>query len=322
MRVLMTGVSGFVGTRLIQYLNERSIRVTGISRRHPSNLDTSYIHEIFDITPRANWQHLLDDKEVVVHLADGFNRFEHLSATARDEQAVERLEATLNLARQAIGNGVQKFIYLSTIKAMCGTWASGVLDENTAPQSTSLYGRLKLETEQKIMEAAEGTQTRVISLRFPVVFGEQSDGNFNSLLRLADTPIPLPFKNLESRRSLISRSSLADAITTVVLDQGAHDGTFLVHDEAISIAQLITHLRIALDRSPRLFQMPPGLWPTLEALPKIGDMTLRFTRPLELTDVRFRRNFSWAPPVTMTEKLYATARAYRRSSELVSRKVS
>ena len=319
MRVLMTGATGFVGTRLIPKLNQRGVQLTGISRGLSGNLSPnpggSYSHEIFDIAPAADWHHLLDNKDAVVHLADGFNAYEKMPATTHDQAAFERAEATLNLVRQAIKAGVPKLIYLSTIKAICGASADEILDENTTPKPTCLYGQLKLETERKITQLSKGSETNVIILRFPVVFGKKADGNFTWLLKLADTPVPLPFKDLKNRRSMISRTSLTDAIATVVADQGAKRGTFHIHDDAVSVAQLIAELRTGLDRPQRLFQAPHLMWQMMQALPKINEITYRFTRSLELTDAKFRQEFPWLPSVTMAEELRRTARAYRRSAE-------
>ncbi len=314
-RVLVTGASGFVGPALIDQLIKSDALVTGTSRRRPSRAtapsNRQYSHATFDIQPGANWAPLLYDQDVVVHLADGFNAFEKLPVCAHDDRASRRMDATLHLARKAIDAGVQNFVYLSTIKAMCGVSADQVLDETIEPCPTSLYGRLKLAAEREIMQMARGSNTRVIVLRFPVVYGNGADGNFTRLLKLADTPFPFPFKALQSRRSLIGLDSLATAISTAALNHGAASGTYLIHDDAISVSQMIMQLRKGLNRPARLYTVRDTWWPMVEALPKIGDLLRRLTKPLELSDDRFRQSFSWSSPIVLDHELQRIAQNYR-----------
>ena len=316
MRVLVTGATGFAGPHLIRTLSEHGAQVTAVSRKTKPAPPWADRHESINISPRTSWGSLLKDTDAVVHLADGLNAFEHLPAHFQDDKSSERVEATLNLVRSAIASGVPKFIYLSSIKAMAGTWAPGVLTEKTTAHPTSLYGRLKLETEQKIMSIAEGSSTSAFALRFPVVFGPNAGGNISRLLRLVDTAWPLPFAGIENARSMISLNGMTDAITAVINNQDREGGVFLVHDAAISLPNLIAHLQSGLGRPDRMFRIPSIIWPTIEYIPKIGDIVSRFTRSLEFSDSKFRERFSWKPSSDMSDELYDTALAYKRSSTL------
>ncbi len=313
MRVLMTGATGFVGSKLVQVLDDRGFLVTAVSRNSPPIQPEVYTHKILDIAPQTVWNPLLENLHALIHLADGYNAFEKLPASSQNERAMERLEATLNLVSAAVEGGVPHFVYLSTIKAMCGTWAENILTENTAPNPQSLYGRLKLETEHRITRMAEGTDTRVTILRFPIVFGTGVGGNFSRLLSLVDTPWPLPFAGLKTRRSMVSLTSLTDAIVRVVEDKVAGGGTFLVCDGAVTMAQMTTQLRSGLGRPARLYKVPGLAWEFVKFLPKIGEKFDRFSRPLEVSNAEFRKRFSWIPPIEIQDELRRSAEDYRHS---------
>ncbi len=321
MKILVTGVTGFIGAPLVRALREsapkepggdRALEIVGISRRPPSRVSGEFVHQVMDIGPDTRWHQVLQGVDCVVHLADGLNAFEHLPVHAQSEQARQRVHSSLSLARAALECGVAKFIYLSSVKAMCGTWADHPLRESDTPRPDSLYGRLKLETEQSLAELAAGTGMQVTCLRFPLVFGDRADGNFIRLLRLADTGLPLPFKGISAPRSLISRDGLAHAIAAMVFAPTRHQGVYLVHQGALALPEILAVLRTGLNRKSRLFFLP-GLAPLMVRLPGIASTARRLFSPLEVCDRRFRTDFSWQPPVSLEQNLAEVAARYRSS---------
>ena len=313
MRILIIGGTGFIGLPLTHILFERGHDVIPMARRRSEDVSAYGDQLIADITTQTDeaWDKALTGIDTVIQLGDGFNAYEHLPAELKSEEATARLEATLGLARAVSRNHVPNYIFLSTIKAVCGVAFEGTIDDHTDANPTSLYGHLKLTVERKISEIAASSATRFIALRFPVVFGEKSDGNFIKLLQLADTSLPLPFKSLTARRSLISLPTLIHAIQQVTENKGAASNTYVVHQGAISIADLITTLRRGLDRPPQLFHIPAAAWGPIERLPKVGNLAQRFTRPLEISDENFRRNFAWSPEGSLSDALVDAARSFK-----------
>ncbi len=307
MKVLVVGASGFVGTSLIAVLVKNGHRITGVSRRVPLQLPKGVEHAIVDIGPQTDWGRLLTGVESVVHLADGFNAFEHIAAGGHHTEAGQRQAATINLARAAIGAGVKNFTYLSTLKAMAGSFADEVLSEGSPARPASLYGQLKLATEKEISRLAAGSSTRVVNLRFPIVFGARADGNFTRLLQLADSGFPLPFSGVGAKRSMISLASLTDAVATTIDNQSAPGGTCLVQDGAMTVAQIIRVLRLGMDRPTRLFYLPEALMAALSFVPGARGIATRLLKPLEINDELFRRRFGWRPPREMTAELKRAA---------------
>ncbi|VAW20145.1 hypothetical protein MNBD_ALPHA12-2054 [hydrothermal vent metagenome] len=312
----MTGASGSVGTCLTKLLSENNHQVVAIGRHAPGQLPQGVIHKIIDIQPATNWEEALNGVDALVHMADGFNAFEHLAAGASNEAGQERYKATLNLARAAIRAGVKNFIYLSTIKAMAGSWAKEILNENSPARPQSLYGQLKLAAEEKIIQLATNSATRVISLRFPIVFGARSDGNFTRLLQLANSGLPLPLSGLKARRSLISLTSLSDAIATSIENTSATAGTYLVQDDAASLDDLLTVLRAAINRPARLFYLPEILMGPLVFVPGARNIATRLLKPLQIDDRLFRDRFSWQPPVNMKDELKRAAIIFKSGKYL------
>jgi len=306
MKVLVTGAGGFAGRSLTELLSKNGHMVVAVGRRAPDKLPDGVIFKTVDIQPLTQWDEVLSGVNGLVHMADGFNAFEHLAAGADDKAAQPRLEATLNLARAAIRAGVKNFTYLSTIKAMAGSWSKEILNENSPAQPTSLYGQLKLAAENEILQLAAGSATRVISLRFPIVFGPRSDGNFTRLLQLANSGLPLPLSGVRAKRSMISLTSLGDTIATIIENSSAPAGVYLVHDQAMSLAELLRILRATTGRPVRLFYLPEALMAPLIYAGARG-IAARLLKPLEINDRLFCDRFSWQPPVNMEAELKRAA---------------
>ncbi len=294
MRILLTGAGGFVGQQLLAYLKQQGHFVRALVRREFKSSDIADETVIGNLTIDTPFRHCLDNMDIVIHLADGFNAFEHLPRDFRHRAAEQQLATTARLAGIAAQQGV-RFIYLSTVKTMCGTHAEAVLDEKTPPRPQSLYGRLKLEAEKAILENAGRYGSKALILRFPIVFGAGPRGNMEKLLRLADTPLPLPFRGLESRRSLVSMQSLIAAVGVIVKNPDAGEGVFLVQDGSLSVEAIVRALRRGLGRPERQFFLPPALWGLAGKLPVVAAKANRFGKSLMIDDTKFRTCFHWQP---------------------------
>ncbi len=302
-RILLTGAAGQVGQRLLPELKQAGYAVRAVVRQSSPDLPPADELVIEHLTAQSDFSTMLADMDVLIHLADGFNSFEHLPRDHENRQAAKRLQITKSLTTTASKAGV-RIIYLSTIKTMCGTYADHILSEATPPRPQSLYGQLKLDAEQAILTAAQQYNSKAVILRFPVVFGLET-GSMEQLARLLESPLPLPFKGLEKRRSLISSDCLIEAIMTIIEQPKAGNGTYLVHEGSFSITDIARLIRQGLERPERLFKLPSPLWHALEKLPLLGPRVQRFTRSLELDDQHFRQTYNWKPakplPAFITE---------------------
>ena len=81
--------------------------------------------------------------------------------------------------------GLRSFVY--TVPLWPRTAAKG-----HAPAPRDIYGRSKWQAEQALAQIAGATGLSYTVLRSPLVYGPGVGGNFASLIRLCDSPWPLP----------------------------------------------------------------------------------------------------------------------------------
>lgn len=137
-KILITGASGFVGSRFVERWRNDFIILA------PS-------HAELDITDaQAVERYVIENApQVVLHLAAISNTW--YCEQHPDESYRVNVEGVCNLAAAAARNGV-KFVFFSSDQVYNGNCESGQLSEDVAVAPETVYGRHKLEAEQRALE--------------------------------------------------------------------------------------------------------------------------------------------------------------------------
>lgn len=148
-----------------------------------------------------------------------------------------------------------RFVYLSSIRAVARPGWSGVIDEGTEPMPEDAYGRSKLAGERAVEAAYRGSDPRKVVLRPAPVYGPAMRGVMRALLRLADTPVPLPA--LPGTRPVLSLPALVRAILLALSEPDMPQPTYVVSDPApLSPADIVGAYRRGLGRPARMVWAP------------------------------------------------------------------
>jgi UDP-glucose 4-epimerase len=312
-RVLVTGATGFVGRALVEALVDSGFAVTAAVRdtaTAPRWPDAVRVAAIGEIGGRTHWDAALDGVERVAHLAGiAHHPIADDAATAVRYTAVN-VEGTAALADAAARAGVARLLFLSSVKVNGERTSLRPFTETDVPAPEDVYGRSKWQAEQALATIARAGGLPVTIIRSPLVYGPGVRGNFASLLRLCDTPLPLPFGAIDNRRSLIARANLVSAVIAALNHPAAAGETFLVRDgEDLSTATLVRHLRRALGRPPRLVPVPAVLLAGATRLLGRGAMTDRLLGSLAVDDGKIREKLQWQPPMRCDSALAEAATA-------------
>ena len=306
-RVLITGASGFIGTRLCLALAKDGWPIRGAAR-DPSLVTGAGVEPAAmpDLSQGADWARLLDGVTHVVHLAG----LAHAPGTL-PYAAYTRInaEAVGEFAAAAHGQ-VERFVFMSSVRAQAGLSAHLPINEQDTPAPTDSYGRAKLEAERLL--AQSGVPFTV--LRPAVVYGKGVKGNIAALATLARTAMPLPFGGLTNRRSLLALDNLASAVALVLEAEAARTETFLVADkEPIAVADLVAAMREGLGRSPHLVKMPlGGVRRLLKTVGREADWE-RIAGDF-VVDVSKLMGIGWRPAVTTHDGIVRMMRAENGSA--------
>ena len=110
--VLVTGATGFIGTRLTSLLLSRRVEVRQAARFSGVSSQDIAIGCISDVT---DWAQSLRGVDAIVHLAARVHLMKDQSDNPLAEFRGVNVAGTLNLAQQAAAAGVKRFIFISSI---------------------------------------------------------------------------------------------------------------------------------------------------------------------------------------------------------------
>lgn len=269
--VLVTGASGWVGRNVVAQLSRRGSTVHAASRRPPpSATDSGGIVHFRGLELGADnaWNQALAGVDSVVHCAARVHVLRDMVADPLAEYRRVNVAGTMALARQAARAGVRRFVFVSTahVNGM-ETERDHPFTASQAPRPETPYGISKWEAEQGLAELVREVPMELVVLRPPLVVGSGVGGNLSGLIAAVARGIPLPFRNIDNRRSLIGLSDLVDAIEVCIDHPGACGRTLLVGDpQDLSTPDLVRLIANGLGRPARLFGLP---WPLVRATSKM-----------------------------------------------------
>ncbi len=314
-QVLITGANGFVGQALCATAVSSDFLIKGVVRvpqSLPAAVETVVIGAIDGNT---DWHNALQGINVVVHLAARVHIMNDQSADPLSDFRKTNVDGTLNLAKQAALAGVQRFVFISSIKVNGESTPLGQpFHADDEPMPMDAYGLSKREAEDALRQLAVETGMDVVIIRPPLVYGAGVKANFLNMMRWLDKGIPLPLGAIHNQRSLVALDNLVDLIITCITQPAAANQTFLVSDgDDMSTSQLLRRMARALGKSARLLPVPAWLLQSGASLLGKHAVAQRLCGSLQLDISKTRQLLNWTPPVSVDEALRKTAQAYRLS---------
>jgi len=310
-RILLTGATGFVGSVLCRQLADEGFLVR-VARRNAGPLPTGAKEQVVvgGIDGVTDWGDAISGVQYVVHAAGRA----HITGRGLSGQQLYRevnTDGTMRLARAALDAGIQRFVFVSTIKVNGEETGDRVLTRSSKPAPQDTYARSKHEAESVLLSSASGSSMVPLIIRPPLVYGPGVRANFLSLLQWVDRGIPLPVGAVSNLRSLVSVWNLNDLILRMLSIPSPTPGVWLVSDGVdVSTPDLVRKIAIAMQRRAKIIGLPV---PILRAL---GRLTGRLSQVDRLCgslriDIRdTMKEFDWQPPMSMEEALNQTVAWY------------
>lgn len=315
-KVLITGVNGFVGTALADKLVDKGFIVNGAVRSLRSNSSSGTIAKfaITDIDSSTDWRQALQDVDVVIHLAARVHVMNDTAIDTLPEFRRVNVDGTLNLARQSVEAGVQRFIFISSVKVNGeGTLLGHPYRAEDPPAPVDPYGISKREAEDALRQLASETGMAVVIIRPPLIYGPGVKANFLSMMRWLAKGVPLPLGAIHNKRSLLALDNLVDLILTCIHHPAAANETFLASDgQDLSTTELLQRMAAALGKKTYLLPVPGLLLEWGARLLGKQAITQRLCGSLQVDISKARNLLDWKPPVSLDEALRRTAQNYMK----------
>ncbi len=263
MKIIITGISGFVGQNLSKFLEENGSIVEGLSLRN------------------KNW--ILDKKsDAIVHLAGKAHDTEN---TSSEEDYFEiNTELTKKLFDQFLQCEINDFFYFSSVKAVADTVVD-ILDENCDPQPKTPYGKSKLEAEQYLLNQKLPDGKRLFIIRPCMIHGPGNKGNLNLLYKVVEKGIPWPLAAFENKRSFLSIDNLDFLIKKILENQKISSGIYnFADDTSLSTNDLVKIISNCSSKKAHLWKISEKLIVTFARIGDFLKLPLNSERLKKLTE--------------------------------------
>lgn len=270
------------------------------------------IVSVGELAKDTDWNVALRGVNAVVHTAARVHMMEDPAIQPLAEFRRINVESTLNLARQAVAAGVQRFVFLSSIKVNGeSTPLDRPFNADDTPNPSDAYALSKYEAEQGLRECAKEAGLEVVIIRPVLVYGPGVKANFLSMMRWLDRGVPLPFGAIRNARSLVALENLVDLVEVCIRHSAAPNEVFLVSDgEDLSTPELLRRTGAAMGRSPRLMPVPESVLRSAATIIGKSHVGERLCSSLRVDIEKTRGLLGWAPPVSVDQALKKTARYF------------
>ena len=258
MKILITGVHGFVGSNLVEALKKEHT-IYGLDIIAP---DKEGVEKTF------SWDDLdagkVPEVDAIVHLAGKAHDTKNQSA------AEVYFKVNTGLTQKIFDyfmahESIRKFVFFSTAKAAADK-VEGVLTEDVVPAPIGPYGESKIAAEKYIQEHMPADK-QVYIFRPCMIHGPGNKGNLNLLYNVVKKGIPWPLGAFENRRTFTSVENICFAVNGV-LTKDVPSGIYnMGDDEALSTNELIEEICKSLGKKAHIWRLPKGL---MNGVAKVG----------------------------------------------------
>ena len=264
MKLLITGIHGFVGSNLVKALSKDHI-IYGLDIIAP---------EKTGVIKTFSWEDLDAER---VPAVDGII---HLAGKAHDTKNQAAADVYFKVNRDLTikvfdyfskHSEIKKFVFFSTAKAAADK-VEGVLTEDVVPTPVGPYGESKIAAEKYILSCMEQRPSQfdgrgVYLFRPCMIHGPGNKGNLNLLYSVVKKGIPWPLGAFENRRTFTSVENICFAVNGV-LTKDVPSGIYnMGDDEALSTNELIEEICKSMGKKAHIWKLPKGL---MTGIAKIG----------------------------------------------------
>lgn len=257
MRILITGVHGFVGSNLVKALKDNhSIYGLDIISPIKESIIKTYSWDEID-------KDVIEEVDAIIHLAG--KAHDTKNQTVSDVYFKVNTGLTQKIYDYFLKSKAKKFIFFSTAKAAADR-VDGILTENVVPSPVGPYGESKIKAEEYILSHMPSDKD-VYIFRPCMIHGPGNKGNLNLLYNVVRKGIPWPLGAFENRRTFTSVENICFAVNGV-LTKDVESGIYnMGDDEALSTNELIEEICKSLGKKAHIWKLPKGM---MNGVAKIG----------------------------------------------------
>ncbi len=266
MKILITGIHGFVGSNLVNALKKEHT-LYGVDIVAPVKEGVEKTFSWKDVDDNA-----IPPMDAIIHLAGKAHDTKNRAAAQVYFDVNTGL--TQKIYDYFLKSEAKRFIFFSSVKAAADKVPGDVLTEEVVPAPKGPYGESKIKAEEYILKNEalrtrneESASKRVFILRPCMIHGPGNKGNLNLLYGVVSKGIPWPLGAFENRRTFTSIDNLCFVVEGL-LTKNVQSGIYhMADDEALSTNELIEVMCEAMGKKAHIWKINRSL---MEGVASIG----------------------------------------------------
>jgi len=240
-RILITGAGSFIGTSFDKYMkqfnNEYKIETIDMKGDQWKEKDFSSYNSIFHVAGIAH-----------ADVSKVSEETKKLYYAVNCELAFE----TARKYKEDLNGQAGQFIYMSSIIVYgeeTNINKKRVITRDTQPNPSNFYGDSKLQAENKLIPLME-EDFNVAIIRPPMIYGEGSKGNYQTLVNLA---LKLPaFPDIKNERSMLAIENLCSFVKEYI-DKNSNGILFPQDPDYVRTSRMVKKIASEHNRKIYLF---------------------------------------------------------------------
>jgi nucleoside-diphosphate-sugar epimerase len=329
MNILITGGTGFIGSRLALKCLEKGHGVKVLGREN--NAAESENRKLLESNGVKITLGSVTESDKVHEVCQGIDLVYHLAAAQHeanipDQQFWEvNVRGTRNLLEASLGGGVKRFVHGSTI-GVYGSALEGTIDEQSAVRPDNIYGITKLEGEKVVLSYQD--RIPVVIVRISETYGP-GDRRLLKLFKAIKRNIFFTIGNGQNLHHVIFIDDLVDGLfLAAVVKEAVGEIFVLAGRDRVTTNEMVAVIakqlgartsRIRVPLFPFLFVAsvleavlrPLGIQPPLHR--RRMDF---FKKSFVLSQERAQKVLGFVPKVSFEQGVAATAQWYEQMKYL------
>jgi nucleoside-diphosphate-sugar epimerase len=212
MKILITGSSGFFGSKIANYFSKQGDEVFSLNHdRGDYKYNLAFEIPVFD-----------QDFDMIIHCA-GKAHSAPKSLKEKEEFFHINLNGTKNLcaALEGMPNKPKSFIFISTVAVYGATEGEGITEESRL-KGKDPYAKSKIQAEMFLSEWTEKNNVILGILRPPLIVGPNPPGNLGAMLNGIKTGKYLSIGKADAKKSMVWIEDIPSIISKIAKIGGVY----------------------------------------------------------------------------------------------------
>jgi len=263
-KILITGASGFIGSRVLEkFKNNKNYKFISLGRK-PASKEITHVECDFETEclPESIFQGI----DIILHFA----AISHDSSSKDRKIKKKYMRINYDLTKEifeiAKNYDVKSFVFLSSTKA-----SKRYKDK----ENKSIYSYTKHKSEQYLFNSIGGNM-EIFVIRPSIVYGKGMNGFLSLINRLASKGVFIRLPELPGLKSIVHVEDLISSVFFIIDNQNCKSGIYTISDGKQYFVQDLFNA-IAGNYTKRInIYVPRFFFELMNGIPFIKNLTRRF----------------------------------------------